>query len=107
MTILPPEFEHKDARRTLTQLMSGEFKQLNVYHANQGAKLGNHFHKDTTEWFYVVQGTLEYNGLMTLSDGTLFKVTPPESHTLECLTPCTIITAVNRPYSQENPDIYA
>ena len=106
MNILVPEYVNQDGRRTLTQLLTAPIQQVNLYEAKRGAYLGNHFHKDTTEYFYVFNGTLVYNEKSIFSKGSLFKVEPPEKHHLECVSDVTFMTFLTKPYDKLNPDLY-
>lgn len=104
---LQPEFSHKDKRRTITQLLTSNIKQINVYEANHGAELGNHFHKETNEYFYIVRGSLKYNNQITLKKGDIFYPELGEKHTLKVVSDkATFMTFLDKSYSQENPDTY-
>ena len=107
MRILEPEFVHQDNRRKLTQLITDDIKQVNVYHAQRGASLGDHFHKKTTEYFYLIKGSIIYNDNTLISRGTLFVVNPEERHKIECLTDVSFLSFLTKPYTKEDPDIYA
>lgn len=104
MNILEPEFKHTDARRSLTQLFTSNIAQVNLYEAKRGAILGDHFHKETTEFFYIVKGTLMANERV-FSRGALFVYYPEENHTIECLTDVTLMTFLSKPFDSENPDL--
>ena len=106
MKILFPEFNHTDSRRTLTQLLTADLKQINLYEAQEGAVLGNHYHKETIEYFYILQGSLTYNRESVLDEGTLFVVYPTEKHLLTCLTYVKLMSFLTKPYLKENPDIW-
>ena len=106
MRILQPEFEHKDGRRILTQLLTADIKQVNFYIAIKGASLGNHYHKSTTEYFYLIEGEIIYNDLSIVGPETLFVVEPNENHTLVCLTDVKLMTFLTKPYTREEPDIW-
>lgn len=106
MKILEPEFNHSDARRSITQLFTHEFKQVNVYEAKQGAVLGNHFHKQTIEFFYIISGTIDYNLEKLVEEGEIFVVYPEERHTITCVTDVKLMTFLTKPYSHQEPDIH-
>lgn len=106
MTKLDFEFAHSDERRTITQLFTGSISQVNVYEAASGAVLGNHYHKRTTEFFYILSGRALYNGQEPLESGDLFVVYPEERHTITCQTDLKLMTFLTKPYSQDEPDIY-
>lgn len=106
MNLLDPESTHSDARRKLTQLFTYDIKQVNLYEAKSGAVLGNHFHKETIEFFYVVEGTLDYNLEKLIEEGEIFVVYPSETHTLTCITDVKLMTFLSKPYTPEEPDIW-
>lgn len=106
MRILETEFRHTDPRRTLNQLLTADIKQINLYEAQEGSILGDHFHKQTTEYFYLLQGTVIYNNQMTIDEGTMFVVYPEENHTLTCLTYVKLMSFLTKPYSEDDPDIW-
>jgi len=106
MRILNPEFSHTDPRRTLIQLVTADLKQVNLYEAQEGSVLGNHFHKETTEYFYLLQGSIIYNNETMLEEGTMFVVYPQENHTLTCLTYVKLMSFLTKPYTETNPDIW-
>lgn len=106
MEFLQPEYKHEDSRRKLYQLLTDNIQQVNLYDAKKGACLGNHYHKDTTEYFYVVKGSVSYNDSQVVSAGQYFRVSPPENHMIRCLTPVKLMTFLTKPYTKEEPDIW-
>ena len=106
MNVLQPEFEHKDGRRLLQQLFTSDIKQVNYYRAKRGSILGNHFHKETVEYFLVTKGEVLYNENKLFHKGDCFVVNPQEIHTLDCLTDVDLVTFLTKPYTQKEPDIW-
>ena len=107
MKFLKPEFVNSDNRRILSQLVTSDFKQVNIYEATHGSILGNHFHKETVEYFYIIKGSLEYNDKAIVKKGDLFVVEPPEKHWLKVISDkATFMTFLTKPYKLESPDIY-
>ena len=107
MKRLEPEFSHTDKRRSITQLLTCPFEQVNVYEANHGAELGNHFHKETVEYFYVISGVMKYNDHLVVRKGDLFYPEIGEKHTLKVVSDkAKFLTFLTKPYSKENPDIH-
>jgi len=102
--LLEEEFKHVDSRRTLYQLLTRDIKQVNLYEAKKGAILGNHFHKETDEYFYLISGKIYYNESRILEPGDLFVVFPEENHVLECCTDVKLMSFLTKAYSKENPD---
>lgn len=105
-----PEYTHKDHRRQLSQLLTADLKQINSYEANKGARLGDHYHKITYEYFYITKGSfiLEVNNKSQIvTRKSLFVIEPNERHTLECLSPTgSFLTFLTKTYTKEDTDTY-
>ena len=106
MKCLVEESVHEDERRRITQLFTANIKQVNVYDAKKGSVLGNHYHKETDEYFYIVRGTVMYNESRIFETGDLFVVYPQEMHTISCLTDTKFMTFLSRPYKEDDKDIW-
>lgn len=107
MIRLKAESVHKDSRRTFTQLFTANIKQVNCTEANHGAILGNHFHKDTIEYFYITRGVLLYNNKEIIRRGDMFVIKPTERHTLKVMSDkATFLTFLTEPYNHDNPDLH-
>ena len=106
MITLRPEFEHRDSRRTLTQLFTRDIKQVNFYKIKKGAVLGRHYHKYTTEYFYVISGTLRYNEEFNIATGDLFYIPIGITHSFRVLTRTLLMTFLDKPFSKEEPDLW-
>lgn len=110
MRVIAPEFEHTDKRRTLTQIFSGPVAQVNNYRMSKGAVLGNHYHKETFETFYIIRGAVMVsvaNRRFIASHGMVFQVEPGEMHTIEAISEgARMMTFLSKPYSKEDPDTW-
>lgn len=106
MNLLAAEFTHQDHRRKLSQLFTADIKQVNQYEAKRGAILGDHFHKETNEYFFIYKGTILYNEERILNKGSIFVIYPQEHHKIECLTDVGLITFLTKPYDKESPDLW-
>ncbi len=83
-----PDYEFKDNRGKLVQLIHEGFSQINVITCLNDSIRGGHYHKNNIELFYVITGsfTLELKKgdeleKYEIGEGTLFKVNPLISHT--------------------------
>lgn len=85
---------HADHRGAITDLHVGEpVNALTTVTCNKGAVRGNHFHKLTTQYTYVLRGKLRYAGQTpgqpveerTIAAGDLVTSLPLESHAFEAL----------------------
>ena len=106
MNLLAPEYQNKDSRRTLSQLFTSDIKQVNLYEAKKGCVLGDHFHKETIEFFHVVRGILTYNDSQVMTRGATFVVYPEEVHKLKCESDVTLMSFLSKPYDSKEPDIW-
>lgn len=109
MNILTPEFSHADSRRIIYQLFTAPIEQVNSYDIKRGAVLGDHFHKETYEYFYVTKGTIRArvgSNEMTMNRGSLFVVEPNERHSIEALTESSIMTFLTKQFDQRRPDVH-
>lgn len=102
---MEPEFVHSDTRRKITQLFTADIKQVNVYECKANITLGNHYHKKTIEYFYILDGEVESNG-RTMVSGDLFVYHPEQVHTIVTKTDCRFMTFLTLPFNQEEPDLW-
>lgn len=105
MTVLEPEIVHEDARRRLTQLFTANIKQVNLYECRANVTLGNHYHKETVEYFYLLDGHMESNG-KPMNPGDLFMFIPEQVHKIETKTDCRFMTFVTKEFNLEAPDLW-
>ena len=110
MRILKSESIHKDVRRSIHQLVTTDIKQVNLYEVNQNSILGNHYHKLTNEYFYILRGLfmLKVNGKSSVvGKGYFFVVEPEERHSIECVSKNgSFFTFLTKPYSENDTDTY-
>lgn len=59
INILKPDFEFKDVRGTLIQLVRMGYNQINVITSVSNSIRGGHYHKNNMEAFYIICGELE------------------------------------------------
>ena len=107
MKLLEAEFTHSDSRRTI--------KQINTYYVKKGSTLGNHYHKETREYFFVMSGELyvdvhpvgshETGSSAVYTEGDFFLVEPGEVHKFDAITDVKMMTLLTNSY-QENPDTH-
>lgn len=109
MERLQPLKISRDGRRILTNLLKTDIKDINFYEASKGALLGNHLHKNTTEYFFITKGTC----LVTSGDKreivnrkNLFAIKPNTKHSIECLTDVAFLTFLSEPFDESAPDLH-
>lgn len=92
LEVLNVDFQHKDDRGTLIQLVHKGYSQFNIITSKKGVFRGGHFHKYNTEAFFIINGkckvTVEYNGLKeekTFKTGDFFRIAPYIIHSFDYL----------------------
>lgn len=59
LSMLNPDFAFSDERGSLYQLVHSGWQQVNVSKTYKGTIRGGHYHKETREAFFVIEGQLE------------------------------------------------
>ena len=88
--ILRTDFEHRDDRGALIQLIHEGYEQINVLITHQGVARGGHGHRTRSEAFYVVSGRLKVifedrTGIkdeVIFQSGDFFKIHPMVIHSM-------------------------
>jgi quercetin dioxygenase-like cupin family protein len=89
--VTKPAPAHQDDRGVITDILTAEpIEHVTLITSSQGAVRGNHFHKETTQWVYVLEGRLELLTQMpgqpvvarTLERGDLAVNPPNERHAM-------------------------
>ena len=106
---LEPDFTFTDDRGTLAQLVHAGYTQINVVTSNAGTFRGNHYHKRSTEAFYVLSGrmdvTLSRNDneeRATFHSGDFFQIEPYTVHSILCPEDTIWIALYDIPIELEN-----
>ena len=116
MPILKPEFTSTDKRRKLIQLFTGNVQQVNFYESEKGAILGDHYHKLTGEYFYILKGSFlmqfgspssRLRQTQVVNKGNLFFMPAMIHHTVECISQKgEFLTFLTMPYDHLSPDVF-
>ena len=95
------DFAHGDERGSLVQLLHERCGQVNVLKSVKGTVRGNHFHRISTESFYVVSGSVEVScegkgdkaGKETrvFSEGDFFRIPPDVLHSMTFPEDCVLV----------------
>lgn len=111
MQKLNVEYIRSDARGSLVQINTGEWKQANYLSINKGYSFGGHYHRHKKELFYLLSGKIkmciEGTGLIhtfDVSENECFLVEPFETHTIEATEKSVLLEMLSQPYSKE--DVY-
>lgn len=108
-------YTREDNRGKLIELFKGRFAQCNLLLMKKGTVWGKHYHKKTTEYFYILQGKLSVS-LLFLKDkkqskeilkaGDSFIIKPYTLHTLSILKPSQCLVLYTQKFSPKKPDLY-
>ncbi len=103
------DFQYKDARGSLVQLVNGGFAQINVLESSNGATRGTHYHKRAVEAFYVVNGSVEVRlwnmeteEKVSFQKGDFFEIRPFVLHNMYFPEDCLMVQMYDKPVENEN-----
>ncbi len=109
------DFQHKDERGSLIQLIHDGYKQINVLDSKKGAVRGAHFHKRASEAFYLIHGSVEveFKGKsafekVVFKEGDFFEIEPFVLHNMYFPEDCLMVQMYDIPVENEDgsKDIY-
>lgn len=116
MKRLKSNFEHKDTRGVLIEVIRGNcWKQMNFYTIKKGFLRGGHYHKRTRELFFITDGKClvkvfnvktKKEKRFIAKEMDLFIVEPFEAHYLKALRDLKMITLLSILHNKTKPDIY-
>jgi quercetin dioxygenase-like cupin family protein len=100
---------YSDRRGVILDLVVDQIDAITEITFEKDAIRGNHFHKETTQWTYVVYGKIQAftkNKDVVVSDifkeGELFVSKPLEPHAMKAIIPSKILVFTQGPRSGEN-----
>ncbi len=106
---MKPDFHFDDNRGCLTQLVHEGFEQINVLITNKGVTRGGHYHKASTEAFYIINGSVEVTATCNdeerkyeFHQGDFFLVRPFIIHSMFFPESCTMVQMYDK--CVEKPD---
>lgn len=111
MTITRPVCAHKDARGEITDLLVREqVEHVTLISSAKGSTRGHHYHKETIQWVYVLEGRLKMLSQFVgspietaiLEKGDLVASVPHERHALVALEDSTFLVLTRGPRGGEN-----
>lgn len=109
------DFQHKDERGSLTQLVHDGYKQVNVLKSKKGAVRGAHFHKRAVEAFFLISGSVDVEfkekdeeKKVTFKEGEFFEIVPFILHNMYFPEDCLMVQMYDIPVENEDgtKDIY-
>lgn len=105
--------EYKRDDGILTQISTGEWKQLNHIELQKGDSVGGHYHLGREELFYVLRGEITvaikknfFEETVTLQKGDCLLVETEEQHTVYALKDSTVMELLSAPYDKEDAYVY-
>lgn len=94
---------------------SGQWEEINFVETSANQVRGGHYHKETRELFFIIEGDIEItiseiNGVgdksFTVGPGAIFVIEPFEIHSFICKTPCKWINVLSKRIDDQFHDIH-
>jgi quercetin dioxygenase-like cupin family protein len=107
---LEPEKVITDERRRIVQILTKDIKQINICTPKPGVVLGNHYHKENTEYIFVITGhvCLEIEGKSELLfPGSLAEIPVNQNHCITCTENTNYLIFHTKEFNENIPDIWA
>lgn len=107
MLITKPEKVHEDSRGYIIDILAEGFDSTTLLTMNSGAVRGNHFHKETDQWLYVLSGSVIAAGQMLggevvkelVTEGHLIQNLAGERHAIKAMQDSVLIAFTRGPRS--------
>ncbi len=107
----------KDERGAFTSIINqGEWREVNLVESKKGAIRGNHYHKHTREYIYLIAGEAEVilsqvtapaqRTSLTIRPGEGILIHPLINHTFTFTQDSTHLALLSEVFVQEDPDLH-
>ncbi len=115
MKKLAPYQLKEDERGKLVGLINeGKWEEFNYLETKAGCTRGNHYHKETVELFFILEGVIDIEIISPkgtvfndqVKQGDIIMVEPGENHVFHCLTDTRWINVLSKRFILSSPDIY-
>lgn len=115
MKKIQPYSRREDARGKLIGLMNeGVWEEFNYLETKAGHVRGNHYHRETREAFFIIEGEIEVVTKLPdqqeisiiLNAGDMIEIEPGENHTFHCRTFTRWINILSKRFDQNHPDFF-
>lgn len=116
MRVAKPTGGFSDRRGTLVEIVNtGRWGQVGVTRSRRGSRWGGHYHKLTTEVFYIVSGKVRFETRRmprgrvvrrTVGPGHAVTIEPMTLHTLTALEPTVWVAVLSRAFRPNATDFY-
>lgn len=110
MKLLTPYKLFEDQRGKLVGIINnGCWREMNILESKKDAIRGGHYHKETLELFYFLEGKVEVVirnlsnnkvNKLTVNKGDILLIEPNELHTFTMITNAVWINALSQPMDQ-------
>jgi|UPI000363FF17 quercetin dioxygenase-like cupin family protein len=109
------DFSFEDERGYLKQISHENYGQVNVLFTKRGVKRGNHYHKVSTEYFFVISGSVnitvkqgEVIETEVFTSGDFFEISPNIIHSMDFIEDCIMVAMYDKcvEKSDGTKDIY-
>ena len=94
---------------------SGDWEEVNYIETKANQVRGNHFHKEATELFFIIEGEIDIKVTNTSGEtikeftakkGSIFLIEPLEVHTFTCKSDCKWINVMSKRMDDNLLDIH-
>ena len=115
-TMLPVDCKYSDIRGQLTQLVHEGYQQVNILESKAGAVRDRHYHKISSEAFFVISGSVivtfeqdEKREMEKFVKNDFFLIKPYIKHSMSFCEDCILIALYNVPIEKGDgiKDIFA
>ncbi len=110
-------FIRNDKRGTFVEVINSKTWESIIFgEMKRGAVMGNHYHKKTTVFFYLISGSAQVNIINVITKKTKsvklaqnegIILSPDHSHSILYITDSSFIMGKSQKYNKENPDTYS
>lgn len=117
MRVLEPYMMHTDPRGLVCGVTRQEWiREVNYVETVTGEVRGNHYHRETLEMFFIIDGRVRVSvrdvrtgetDERVFTKGDIFLVEPYELHTFRILADAKWINMLSKPVEGTNPDFHA
>lgn len=114
--LIPPYFYSVNGRGKFVGIFQGHrWKEINYVESIKGSVRGNHYHKETKEGFFIIDGKISVTLIDVMNrskkafianKGDTFLVNPNTLHTFEILENSKWINMLSKPFNTEAKDIH-
>jgi mannose-6-phosphate isomerase-like protein (cupin superfamily) len=116
MRLMQPYEVRADVRGVFRGITNaGSWEEINFVETAAGEKRGGHYHKSTTELFYIIDGEIDIEVMsqsaesakrMRIGAGDIVVIEPGEIHTFICRTHTRWINALSRRMADGEKDFF-